>query len=89
MTVRKADVRLNSRLTTFVSRESGAAELQVSPSTWDAMVECGQLPEPYFIGRNRDIKRWLWEEVVRKIVGERITEEQREPFFRGLANGKT
>jgi hypothetical protein len=53
------------------------------------MVECGQLPEPYFIGRNRDIKRWLWEEVVRKIAGERITEEQREPFFRGLASGKT
>ena len=33
MTARKADIRLNSRLTAYVSRESGAAELQVSPST--------------------------------------------------------
>lgn len=52
MTVRKSDIPLNSRLTAFVSRETGAAELQVSPSTWDAMEECGQLPKPYLLGPN-------------------------------------
>jgi hypothetical protein len=90
MTTRKADIRLNSRLTAFVSRESGAAELQVSPSTWDAMEECGQLPTPYLLGPNKDIKRWLWVEVVKRIVGDVTGEQQQqEPFFRGLAGGTT
>jgi hypothetical protein len=90
MTVRKSDIPLNSRLTAFVSRETGAAELQVSPSTWDAMEECGQLPKPYLLGPNKDIKRWLWADVVKRIVGEEITgDQQPEPFFRGLASGTT
>jgi hypothetical protein len=89
---RKTDIRLNSRVTTFVSRESGAAELQVSPSTWDEMERRGQLPKPYLIGPNKDIKRWWWDEVVRTIVGERIAgadDQRREPFFRALASGTT
>jgi hypothetical protein len=90
MTVRKCDIPLNSRLTAFVSRETGAAELQVSPSTWDEMEKCGQLPKPHFLGANKDIKRWLWAEVVARIVGEEIAgEQQSEPFFRGLASGTT
>jgi hypothetical protein len=91
MTVRKADIRLNSTVTTFVSRESGAAELQVPPSTCDAMEDCGQLPKPYLLGPNKDIKRWRWREVEMGIVvGENIPEHQqdKEPFFRWLAEGK-
>jgi hypothetical protein len=88
MTARKADIPLNSRLTAFVSRESGAAELQVSPATWDAMEEGGQLPKPYLLGPNKNIKRWLWAEVVKHIAGEGDQERQ-EPFFRGLAGGTT
>jgi hypothetical protein len=91
MTHRKADIRLNSRVTAFVSRDSGAAELQVSPSTWDEMVACGQLPKPYLLGPNKDIKRWLWVDVVKRIVGEEIGDDhqEREPFFRGLTGGTT
>ena len=88
MTARKADIPLNSRLTAFVSRESGAAELQVSPATWDAMEEVGQLPKPYLLGPRKNIKRWLWAEVVKRIAGEG-DQEQQEPFFRGLASGTT
>ena len=89
MTVRKYDIPLNSRLTAFVSRETGAAELQVSPSTWDAMEESGQLPKPHFLGPNKDIKRWRWADVEKRIVGEGDEQQQREPFFRGLADGTT
>ena len=62
----------------------------MSPSTWDAMEVCGQLPKPYLLGPNKDIKRWLWVDVVKRIVGEENAgEQQREPFFRGLASGTT
>jgi hypothetical protein len=37
MTTRKADIPLASRLTAYGTHEGGAAELQVSPSTWDEM----------------------------------------------------
>ena len=37
MTTRKANIPLTSRLTAYVTHEGGAAELQVSPSTWDQM----------------------------------------------------
>jgi hypothetical protein len=89
MTARKADVRLNLRVTTFVGRESGAAELQVSPSTWDEMEARGQLPKPYLVGPNHDLKRWRWCEVEAKIVGvDRVEHcESHEPYFRGLARG--
>jgi hypothetical protein len=92
MTTRKSDIPLTSRLTAYVSREQGAAELQVSPSTWDAMEECGQLPKPCLIGPNKDIKRWRWADVDRHIAGENIVDpnqQELEPFFRGLASGKT
>jgi predicted DNA-binding transcriptional regulator AlpA len=90
MTARKSDIPLNSRLTAFVSAATGAAELQVSPSTWDEMEKCGQLPKPYLLGPNADIKRWYWPEVVKRIVGDAADDQQqREPFFRGLTDGTT
>jgi hypothetical protein len=90
VTTRKADIQLGSRLTAFVTRESGAAELQISPSTWDDMEERGLLPAPYFVGPNHDLKRWLFAEVVEKLRNERDGvdhQHEREPYFRGLAHG--
>jgi predicted DNA-binding transcriptional regulator AlpA len=90
MTTRKVNISLTSRLTAYVTREEGAAELRVSPSTWDEMVECGQLPKPIRLGVTGRILRWRWAEVDRVLAGEEPEEEQqREPFFRGLARGKT
>lgn len=88
MTTRKADIQLSSRLTAFVTRETGAAELQVSPSTWDEMEERGLLPKPYLVGPNKDLKRWLWIEVEQRIVGDVGEHDQpREKYFRGVARG--
>ena len=88
MTTRKADIRLTSRPTAYVTREEGAAELRVSPSTWDDMEERGQLPEAYHIGPNKDLKRWRWIEVDEHIASEhRDDGKEAEPFFRGLGHG--
>ncbi len=85
MTTRKTDIQLKSRLTEFVSRETGAAELEVSPATWDEMVTCGILPPPVMLGRHRNIKRWYWPAVVRRLVSDNTDAqlgEAAEPYFR-------
>jgi hypothetical protein len=88
MTVRKADIRLTTRPTAFVTREEGGAELRVSPSTWDAMVDVGLLPKPYMLGPNQDLPRWRWIEVDNHIADQhRDGDKEAEPFFRGLADG--
>jgi predicted DNA-binding transcriptional regulator AlpA len=87
MTKRKANIPLTSRLTAYVTREEGAAELRVSPSTWDEMVECGQIPPPRRLGRSGNILRWRWADVDNLLSGGEIADDQREPFFRGLADG--
>jgi hypothetical protein len=91
MTARKAEIPLGPRLTAYVTRESGAAELQVSPSTWDEMVNRGVLPKPYLLGPNKDLKRWRWCEVENSIIGDVIGDvhQEREPFFRSLTSGQT
>jgi hypothetical protein len=90
MTTRKDKLALTSRLTAFVTREEGAAELRISPSTWDDMVKRGQLPKPYLIGPNKDLPRWLWIEVVKTIIGDERDEDrhEQEPYFRELARGQ-
>jgi hypothetical protein len=87
MTTRKANIQLASRLTAYVTREEGAAELRISPATWDDMAACGLLPKPYLVGPNKDMKRWRWCEVDDRIAGEDRQADREEPFFRGLANG--
>jgi hypothetical protein len=90
MTTRKADIQLTTRPTAFVTREEGAAELRISPSTWDEMGACGLLPKPCMVGPNQDLPRWLWREVEDRIAGEhRDDGKEAEPFFRRLADGKT
>jgi hypothetical protein len=62
MTNRKSDLMLPARTPTYVSREVGAAELCVSPDTWDRMVAAGELPPPdtRLLGA---MPRWKWEKV--------------------------
>jgi predicted DNA-binding transcriptional regulator AlpA len=87
MTARKADIALTSRLTAYVSREQGAAELQVSPSTWDELVESGQLPKPIRLGRTGTILRWRWADVDSRLHKDNA--DSPEPYFRESANGTT
>lgn len=93
MTARKCDIELASRLTAYVTREEGAAELRVSPSTWDEMVEAGLLPQPVRLGLTGKIVRWRWADVDKAIsqgAEESLQcESPSEPFFRGLAHGQT
>ena len=85
MTTRKTDIALSPRLTAYVTREEGAAELRVSPSTWDEMVECGQLPKAIRLGRTGTILRWRWADVDSRLRNNDA--EPSEPYFRGLGNG--
>jgi len=87
MTVRKDSIKLN-RTPAFVSRETGAAELEISPDTWDSMVDQGLLPKPVSVGIAGTTPRWRWADVDRKLSGKDETEEA-EPFFRGSGNGQT
>ena len=73
MTVRKTDNLLRGdRTPAYVDRETGAAELQISPDTWDQWVKQGRLPAPcdtFPAG----IPRWRWEDVDRKLSGQKAS----------------
>ena len=62
MTARKETLRLPARTPAYVSREVGAAELGISPATWDAWVEAGILPKPA-PGFPVSSPRWRWKDV--------------------------
>ena len=62
MTIRKADLPLPTRTPAYVDREIGAAELRISPETWDTWVEKKILPEPS-PGFPASDPRWRWEDV--------------------------
>jgi predicted DNA-binding transcriptional regulator AlpA len=82
MTARKRDIALASRLTAYVSREQAAAELQISPSTFDDLVASGHLPKPRLIG---GIMRWRWQDVDSAICKDDAASP--EPYFRESPNG--
>ena len=86
MTTRKADIALTSRVTAYVSREQAAAELQVSPSTFDDLVAGGHLPKPRRIG---GILRWRWQDIDAAICKDDVATLNQEPFFRGPTNHGT
>src|SRR5262245_12357396 len=70
MTVRKKDNLLRGdRTPKYVSRETGAAELQISPNTWDQWVKDGRLPISCG-GFPDGTPRWRWEDVDRKLSGQ-------------------
>jgi hypothetical protein len=67
MTVRKADNLLRGdRTPAYVNRETGAAELLISPDTWDQWVKEGHLP-PSCDSFPAGTPRWRWEDVDRKL----------------------
>jgi hypothetical protein len=87
MTTRKDKIKIKlNRTPAYVSRETGAAELEISPDTWDGMVDQGLLPKPVQVGIAGTTPRWCWADVVRQLSGKDETEES-EPFFRGSDNG--
>jgi hypothetical protein len=90
MTSRKDDMRpRGDRPPAYVDRETGAAELGISPATWDKWVEGGLIPAPNTRGIAGTMPRWA--DVDRKLSGkgEIGAECEPEPYFRGLANGQT
>ena len=69
MTARKADNRLiGERTPAYVGRETGAAELEIAPTTWDQWVKEGIIP-PSCSSFPNGKPRWRWEDVDRKLSG--------------------
>lgn len=91
MTRPKADLPLPVRTPVYVSREVGAAELCISPETWDAMVARGELPPPdNKIGGV--MPRWKWHRVEDWLSGKNCEAEvARDPYVTGAEglNGQT
>jgi hypothetical protein len=85
MTVRKSDNMLRGdRTPAYVGRDTGAAELQISPDTWDQWVKEGRLPPPcdtFPIGT----PRWRWEDVDRKLSGTKAAIDT-DAAIRGAVN---
>ena len=72
MTVRKIDNLLRGdRTPAYVSRETGAAELLISPDTWDQWVKDGYLPPPCDAFPT-GTPRWRWEDVDRRLSGQGV-----------------
>lgn len=93
---KKEDCHLPSRTPQFLSRETCAAEFEVSLSTWDDWVKSGVVPKPYMLGRNGLTPRWSWDDI-REYLNERgktpSGEAPRSPFvnpgaFRAVAREK-
>jgi hypothetical protein len=73
MTVSKNDNALRGERTpAYVGRETGAAELQISPDTWDQWVKDGRLP-PACDTFPSGTPRWRWEDVDRKLSGQKAS----------------
>jgi hypothetical protein len=82
----KSEIELPSRTPAYVSIEVGAAELCISPDTWDEWVKVGRLPRATFYkGR---IPRWRWSDVDAILKGSGANVDK-EPFFRIDLDGKT
>lgn len=91
MTARKDDIRppRGDRPPAYVDRETGAAELRISPATWDDWVEVGILPKPIMTGVTGTTPRWRWADVDLKISGKKDASKQ--AFMAGIdtmAHGK-
>jgi hypothetical protein len=84
MTLRKTDNLLRGdRTPAYVGRETGAAELQISPDTWDQWVKEGRLPPPCD-SFPTSTPRWRWEDVDRKLSGMKAADA--DAAIRGAVN---
>ena len=87
MSTRKADLLLPARTPAFVSREVGAAELCISPDTWDRMVDRQELPPAAIVS---GMPRWKWEAVEAWLSGKQdYAKVPENPLLAALTNGKT
>ena len=75
----------SARLTAYVTREEGAAELRISPSTWDELVDSGQIPKPIRLGRMGQFSDGAGPTLTVELRGDDA--DTLEPYFRGLGNG--
>ena len=87
MTVRKASLPLPPRTPAYVSREVGAAELCISPETWDRMVAAGELPkaDKRFLGT---LPRWEWAAVQSHLKGDGERATIPDVYVLGAENAK-
>jgi hypothetical protein len=89
MTARKALLHLPARTPAYVSREVGAAELCISPETWDRMVASGELPQ----ADNRlrgTMPRWEWASVQAYLKAEHDAEKiSTDVYVLGAISAKT
>jgi hypothetical protein len=83
MTARKAAISLPSRTPAYVDRKTGAAELRISPETWDKWVSNGTLPGPA-PGFPISTPRWRWVDVDRKLAGQSASDADRFVVAAGL-----
>jgi hypothetical protein len=92
MTTPKRDMQAHGeRAPSYVSREIGAAELCISPSTWDRWVAERKLPapSPEFPA---DSPRWRWADVDHRLSGKgkeiapETPKPSVDPYIAGLAN---
>jgi hypothetical protein len=87
MSTRKTDLHLPARTPTYVSREVGAAELCISPDTWDRMVDRKELPPPTIVS---GVPRWKWDTVEAWLSGKRdYATVPDNSYLAALTNGKT
>jgi len=86
MTIKKSNLRLPTRTPAFVSREAGAAELMISPETWDRWVDDGILPHPA-PGFPESTPRWFWPDVECKLRNEPESQTI-DPFMLGAGRIK-
>ena len=88
MTARKALLHLPARTPAYVSREVGAAELCISPETWDRMVAAGELPkaDKRLLGT---MPRWEWAAVQSHLKGDgEQSNNIRDVYVLGAENAK-
>jgi hypothetical protein len=83
MTTRKSALVLPARTPAFVSREVGAAELGISPETWDRWVSAGILPRPS-PGFPDSTPRWRWMDVDHKLAGKGTELPSLESYLTGI-----
>ena len=73
---------IGHRPPSYVSKATLAAELDISESTVDALVQRGTLPRPVRIGGN---VRWCWAQVDASLAASTSSPEA-DPFMQGLSN---
>lgn len=78
----RARVILGDRPPSYVSKATLAAELDVSETTVDSLVQRGVLPRPIRLHGN---VRWCWAQVDASLVAT-AAQPEADPFLEGAAN---